>query len=1538
MYCALIALSAILGADHVSAQNMIIQNGQPASGRFIEPPRWLLQQVREAESAIEKEQYSEAVVRLGDLLQGEDVNADGEAFAGQDYFLSIDPLVSVQRLDESVLKKCRDMIGNLPEAARETYELRYGPLAQRELDEAAQSRDWQRLRDVRRKFFHTAAGYTASYLLAVREMQTGHPLAASALLDDVVSQQRAIKQIGQGVRVLHSAACSVSGRDVPDPPVANNATVVLGGSETTLPSSDQWPAWLDEHFSVTIDRAGGEMAEYRFLGGGSNRNETRAGEMPIGNASWVVPTVNSTAEERMIMEESERLVSSGKLPPPSWSPLRIGDHVLMRCTERLRGIDHRTGKRIWEWPWYSADNNVEDDETVVDLAGPDENPTDVLVQRVWNDLPYGQVTSDGERVFMLDSLESVQPVMFNAVIGIQGTLPKSKEGNTLVALELATEGKLLWRLGQGESEGTPLSEAFFLGAPLPVDGRLYAMVEISGDISLVCLDPASGELLWLQQLVSMESLGVEYDAVRRISGATPTYHEGVLICPTGAGVTIAIDLGDRMLRWGRSYPRKATVPRGYNTQQSAPDAEALMQRWHHGSAIASGRYVVQSPSETDQMFCWDVLSGKTSFNTKQRESALYVAGIQDDQCLIVGPNEVQAIDLATGSTKWTTKSDLLPSGEQIVGRGVFGIDSYLLPVSGNQLFQISLEDGSLLQHRSVNFSVGNLVAVDGEILSQSPTQLSLVSGEKSLAQWVEQAIAATPDDVNVLVQQAQLYVQRDERTKALEVLDKARELEPDNDDALALSVSAMLGMYRADPDQSDDFIDELSALIHDSSQRMEFLALRIQKSLRDEMPIDAIRQLTEFSSEVIDQPTSALEAGHSLTETTRQAAPSSWISARAAEVRSVAQRTEKLTDVNQIVSDYLENKSVGSNSLLRRLLRFYQPLGVGELSRRYAKNLLQQDETLAAERAAMGIAVPPNTPVKQTDTENQTETSDAIDSEYALMLAEVYARGRFGADALNWLAAAGPIDEQSERVAEIEKLAKGSQPETASALDVKSQVQLNWSSERLGNPGYNRMNVRSVAQPSLSGCLTFEGWNVISDQTSVWTQDPLGEPRRLSIQRIPTGNDDAYEVAIHGGIMLMIRPGEITAVDLFNLREQPSSAVVLWRRNLGNSDAAMSRRRSAISKFGSQHTRYSMSSRGQEFRVGPILGDRVVVLQGGELMAIDILTNETLWRNSEAPISGSIVTDGHEVAVVRHVGVRSGVLENEIALFDVLDGKKNTTRPWQHGEVWETNGRNVLAYSPGEDPTLYDVKLVDAFTDEVLLSMQSPVKQQSKLSAPKGYGEIVGNRYMVLLDTLGQLTVWDIQEGKEICRQEVTADDRLISIHCLLSEGRLLVMPERYEAPSDLVTRSNNEHLTVHGVYAISLESGDLQWERTFDEPWGCTLSQPYRSPVVFFTRSITTHEPNKRTRTVRLDVQMLDISDGKTLHEELAKEVASNSNGLATQVRVSPWQNQVVARIESETLVYTFAAFANGNQTENDTAEKESNEPGLSGRPLEDE
>ncbi len=560
------------------------------TGRFIEAPRFIEQELRDAEDAIKDKQFSDAVVRLGDLLQREPVDAfDSDSLTGQDFFLLESSQKRIQVQTESLLRRARDMVCKLPPAALDTYELQYGPLARRTLADAAATRDWDQLRDVRRKFFHTKAGYEASLILAQKELVGGHPLSASLLLDAVLQNPRAKQHLGEPLRLLHAAAMHLSGRSE-DPEIA-------------------------KRYAADQNAAGGPLKDYKLFGGKANRNGDAAGQMPLGNLRWDLPTTASPREAQLLSEKSHELVASGKLPAPSWIPIRVGNQLLMRTTDRLFGVDYRTGKRVWQFPWYGTSEDFDEEQYPLDsinsLAG-DQGPGTLLMQRVWNDLPYGQVTSDGQRVFMITDLSEVEIAQFSPIMGIRGTRPADTRTNTLVALDLATEGKLQWLLGKGSNQASTLSDAFFLGPPLPLDGRLYVMVEMAGDILLVCLDPRSGDELWRQQLVAVETGSVDLDAVRRIAGAVPTYHEGVLICPTGAGAVVAIDLADRMLRWGVSYPRKSDINQAFNRQSNVEPTQ-LMQRWHSGIAMAEGSVVLVTSIEADRLFCFDLVSGGLKF-------------------------------------------------------------------------------------------------------------------------------------------------------------------------------------------------------------------------------------------------------------------------------------------------------------------------------------------------------------------------------------------------------------------------------------------------------------------------------------------------------------------------------------------------------------------------------------------------------------------------------------------------------------------------------------------------------------------------------------------------------------------------------------------------------------------------------------------------------------------------------------------------------------------------------------------------------------
>ncbi len=70
----------------------------------------------------------------------------------------------------------------MPGEGRELYELQYGVRAKQLLQEAAAAGDAQGLAEVSRRFFHTRAGYEATFLLGLDHLDHGRPLAGALTL------------------------------------------------------------------------------------------------------------------------------------------------------------------------------------------------------------------------------------------------------------------------------------------------------------------------------------------------------------------------------------------------------------------------------------------------------------------------------------------------------------------------------------------------------------------------------------------------------------------------------------------------------------------------------------------------------------------------------------------------------------------------------------------------------------------------------------------------------------------------------------------------------------------------------------------------------------------------------------------------------------------------------------------------------------------------------------------------------------------------------------------------------------------------------------------------------------------------------------------------------------------------------------------------------------------------------------------------------------------------------------------------------------
>ena len=240
-----------------------------------------------------------------------------------------------------------------------------------------------------------------------------------------------------------------------------------------------------------------------------------------------------------------------------------------------------TGKRIWQ----TQPQRVTEFEQLVNYSGnatagvggqidTNTHPAQSFARRVWEDYLYNSISSDGEHVFVIRDLKLPE---FNEIDtwapfrGEMGRRWRRLCQSTCVPTIWRRKANWFGKSTEPRDKGE-LAGAYFLGAPVVVDDNLYCLAEIKSAIHLVAIDRSTGEVAWVQQLAGLQN-GIELDPLRRMQAAMPSYNSGILVCPTGAGVVIGINLEKKALAWAYQYETNRN-PMTHSHPREWPDAAA----------------------------------------------------------------------------------------------------------------------------------------------------------------------------------------------------------------------------------------------------------------------------------------------------------------------------------------------------------------------------------------------------------------------------------------------------------------------------------------------------------------------------------------------------------------------------------------------------------------------------------------------------------------------------------------------------------------------------------------------------------------------------------------------------------------------------------------------------------------------------------------------------------------------------------------------------------------------------------------------------
>ncbi len=753
--------------------------------------------VDQARAAVDRGDYADAAVVLNAVLDSDE------------RLVVRDPANT--KLFRSLADDAERTIREAPAEFRAFYEREFGPRAAERLRQARQAGDFTELEQVQRRFLYTKAGAEAAYLLALRSSDAGDPLAASLSLERLLRRQHLEPEFERRVRLRLALAAARSGRQ------------------------DRARRLLAELGDPRLRVAGGpalQVPATEFL-------ERLGSSEPFGGSTWhgSVAGVSSSATERPFPEATtlaavedefvrtavaalqRGLNDRGVGRVPAARPVFVDGALVYRLPDGIVAVDLESSEVRWR---------VRNESPSLDLFGVSDPTTlsDAVrdrrgLQRLFHDVGFGALSTDGRLVFAVESVAfdvgtdrfGLQPAdTFQAKPGVPAQpVPR---GNSLAAYD-ARSGKLVWQIGRTVDGETPaLKGGRFVGPPMPLFQRLYAVVDFADGTSLVRLD-ASGKVLdqWIVGLREpLPPAPAQYGGPREPSepvGVAPPVLAGTLaICPTPSREFAAVDVLDGSTRWvfglgdeeedgPLAVRRRKVLEQGLVWQ---PD------RWVADEAVVAGDSVVLVSNNATELIALDLESGVKKWSVSSGRGS-YVVPRSDDLLLVVGRLGVRGLRVSDGGTVW--ESPGFPDYAVPSGRGVFVGDDYAVPLSSGRIAFVDVRTG-----RPNGIAVGSLSGPLGSLVVRRDRLFSSgVDGVRRLA-TIETlpdespTPESRPDDVTLA---GRVALAKGEPRQALAELERV----PEADRNAAWSAAVLRAVseaLRETPGEAEDVLSKLPEL------------------------------------------------------------------------------------------------------------------------------------------------------------------------------------------------------------------------------------------------------------------------------------------------------------------------------------------------------------------------------------------------------------------------------------------------------------------------------------------------------------------------------------------------------------------------------------------------------------------------------------------------------------------------------------------------------------------------------------------------------
>lgn len=1454
--------------------------------KFMLAPRSMNRLLAEGRGAILQERYADGIAALYAVLQDESEALPPDE-QGQDFFLARPPGDGVYN---TTLKDLADsVLAELSPAGRETLQLQYGVVAQQELESAIADDDAERTAWVARNFPHTLASYDAYLVLAKRALVQGQLLTAARHYTRLLSYPHA--RLRMGPNLAKAAAVLWYQANRPNEAVKilsasvgyfPGQSIQLDGRQVELAADSDWLDLLGNAREVKqLEFAKPQVDNWTVAGGSPRRNAVANVGMPITTARWDRHIHSNTLERNALELLQDAEMQRGKVLLPKFE-LRMADNLVITKTtdNALLAIDFDNGKIVFPMHQYASPIGL---TSQMGRIAPDELSAE-MQNRVWGSSAYGQFSCDMDYIYVVVQSES------------QSQSSRSRvESNFLLAASIPQEGSRIWMAGSpGEIDprmqflsSDPLADAFFLGPPLPYEGVVYCIVEVRSQVQLVALDRDTGSLLWKQQLVSAPGFPrIGLNPQRSSQALSPTISDGIILCPTGVGAVVAVDLVTRRLAWAQAYEQSnGQTSLGQRSLGRSNSYEPLEPRWQDARITAEGGFMVLTPPESQELLGYDIFNGDLVLPENERQSCRYVVGIRKAEVVAVAEDRLVWFPLDNSSNRENATirvGPAFPDSLSIAGRGVWSGDSLLLPLGEKTIARVNAQTGEVMEQVEVEQPVGNLFSYKNQLLSVSPTSVTAYYTREALSDRLARADTETAESLNQL---SQLKMSEDDIDSAIGLLERALELEPDNDNSRYLIIEALLAGLSRDFDQYRQRAEKYESSLEVADQKFRFFQQLALGDIRSGRHLSAFQRLLELMGDRVGPTFASPRSQDALMELGEGYTVNSdaWISTNLA--RAYAKATpEQRTEIERLIELKLQDVDQRPVAYRRRELSFFAWLPAAH---KHLVRLARDMQDLQTHTAAEALLQP-----IVAGEESLPETTAQ-----ALALLSTPPLGEL--EQLGALGLAGPqllLENQLSGDERLEVLRENARPadvvwQAGQVTAVKTQVQRYQQGAAIWqlSERYGRADV----------CLAMSGERLI-------VYNALGEfTARINYARGIGDSDELFkQVSIRGGLIVLETLSEVIAFDLQRGLEGRTDSM-LWRRSLRNQGTTANlqyKRSNAVSlpsELGFEIGRRQMPGN-LPAAVGPLTVVGVPVQIGNQIEMLDSMSGKPLWTRAGFPNTLQFACDGIELATIMQ--------QDETCLvrvFDCRDGTELRSFSTQRSRnQWLTHKAAIVDYQTRFDGTStaienpVDLRIWNPFTEQELLNLKLTVGSRAEQSNGNTIAIVEPGKGLHLIDIELLLAgdeaghrVWEVPVNKHLETISVQRfEDQLV----VLSNAREADGIARNEAPPQMNTL-NAELQPVHGyVYGVDLARRELLW----DEPGEIfnmlfPTIQPRQSPymVTYSTQA-----------NLRANLAMLDLRSGSIMYYG---SLNSENPSIGFAMALQPINQRIHVGIGTENMIF---------------------------------